>query len=121
YLVQTPLVPHGRVVGVPALAVVALEIAALAQPHFEIVVIEQTQHCCAPDAPAHRGIADHAHDVVSVDRPQVNALAIEDSTSGELEHGPQRRRTRGAATLGAQWHARLADFRVIEVDVSTFE
>src|SRR5439155_18462712 len=31
-------------VGVPALAIVVLEIAALAQPHLEIVKVEQAQH-----------------------------------------------------------------------------
>src|SRR5205823_6941852 len=97
-LVQATLGPDGRVIGIPALRVVAFEIAALGQAHVQIVVIEQADHGGSAHTAADGGGADHTHDVVRVDRPQVHALAGQDATAGELEHRFQRPGARGAAT-----------------------
>ena len=66
--------PHGRVVGVPALTVAALEIAILALQHLFIIPIEEGDHGRATHAAADRRAAHRAHDVVRVEWAQEVAL-----------------------------------------------
>src|SRR5688572_4475778 len=49
-LVEALRRPDGRVVGVPALAVLALEVAALRRQQLGVVVVEQANHRRSPDA-----------------------------------------------------------------------
>jgi hypothetical protein len=110
-----------RVVGVPALAVLALEVAILAGQHVGVVVVEEGDHGGAPDAARDGCRADGAHHVVGVERAQERALARHDPPAHEVEHPLEGLGAGRATALDPQRGAGLADEVGVETDVAALE